>query len=410
VRPDPDPDAAVAELDARLARYPASRYPVQHATAQFHRGRVLIESGRPADGEGALRRAAELFAGLPHEQAKACNLLGVALREQGRLDDAHEAFEEAQAAFAAERQPLDEGAATYNLGLVQAQSGDAGSARRSFERARQLFAEHGAPGKASAAGRELGAVLLAAGDAEGAVEALEEASKASDRVGDEADRGLTTNALGLARLAAGHVGAAVESFRRAAAAHPRTVRPQAYAMAKANLALAYEQAGDAPRARLAAEQARGTPGADGAVVSQAAAVLERCGPAGGDLHAVLDDERADRWLPLVREEVVRWADADPAERRREVATWIEGQLARPDRAPERAEAWLGVLLELPPTTLERLVRAALSALGDHDDEARARFRRATSRAMARFNPPQMLRLEAVFSATAEELGQDGSWR
>ncbi|MBW3626454.1 MAG: hypothetical protein KY412_02465 [Actinobacteria bacterium] len=406
----PELDAALEELDARLARYPASRYPVQHATAQFHRGRVLIEAGCPGDAEQALRRAVQLFAGLPLEQAKACNLLGVALRLRARLDEAQNAFARAEAAFAAEEKPLEQGAATFNLGLVQAEAGATIAARRSFERARQLFGEYGAPGRAAAAGRELGSVLLAAGDADAAARALEEALDASERAGDRVGQGLVANALGLAHLAAGHVDAAVDALQTAVGAHPRSVRPEAYAMAKANLAMAYEQAGDGPRARLAARQALGTPGSDRAVAAQAAAVLERSGAADDDLVVVLDQEPRDRWLPVIREEVTRWADADPAERRRGASRWIEGQLARPDRASDLAEAWLGVLLELPPETMEELVRATIAALAAHDEDARSRFRRSTARAMARFNVPQLLRVQQVFSATAQELGEDGSWR
>ncbi|HEV2810417.1 MAG TPA: hypothetical protein VGV93_08495 [Acidimicrobiales bacterium] len=406
----PEVDAALEELDARLARYPASRYPIQHATAQFHRGRVLIDAGFPGDAEEALRRAVELFAELPLEQAKACNLLGVALRLRARLDEAQRAFARAEAAFAALGKPLEQGAATFNLGLVQAEAGETIAARRSFERARQLFGEHGAAGRAAAAGRELGSVLLAAGDADAAARALEEAVHTSERAGDRVSRGLAANALGLAHLAAGHVAAAVAALQTAVGAHPRSLRPEAYAMAKANLALAYEQAGDGPRARLAARQALGTPGSNRAVATQAAAVLERSGTADDDLAVVLDQEPRDRWLPVIREEVIRWAEADPPEGRRSASRWIEGQLARPDRASDLAEAWLGVLLELPPETMEHLVRTTIAALAAHDEDARSRFRRSSARAMARFNVPQLLRLQQVFSTTAHELGQEGSWR
>ncbi len=40
----------VAELRERLRRHPADRHPLQHATAQFHLGSVLLGAG---DVDGA---------------------------------------------------------------------------------------------------------------------------------------------------------------------------------------------------------------------------------------------------------------------------------------------------------------------------------------------------------------------
>ncbi len=402
-------DGAIEELEVRLSRYPEHRYPVQHATTQFHRGGALIEMGRLAEAEGALRSSIRLFEGLRHEQAKALNLLGVALRAAGRLHEAAEAFEQARERFEAEEQPVDGAAASFNLGLVQAQAGDSEAAQRSLSQARRRFDELGAPASAGAAARELGAVLLASGEAEASIEVLEEAVTAGDRAGDPAGRGAAANALGLARLAAGRAGQATDALREAVAAHPRSVRPEGYAMAKANLALAYEAAGDEPRARLAARQALGSPGAAKPVRLQAAAVLERLGQPRDDLMVVLDQEAGGRLLPLVREEVLRWVDAPPTMRRAEAAAWIDGQLARPARAMDLAEAWLGVLLELPPPAMEDLVRTTLEALADHDGDVRQRFCTQVSRAMGCFNVPQWMRLKDTFARTAQDLGQREPW-
>jgi tetratricopeptide (TPR) repeat protein len=400
----------IAEIEARLARYPARRYPVQHATAQFHRGGLLLEAGRLEEAEEALRVATRLFDGLSAEQAKARVMLGVVLRASGRLGEATEAFSSAGAVFEAEELPLERAAATFNVGLVRAQAGEADEARACFEQARELFSEHGAPGRAAAAGRELGAVLLATGEPAAAVTALEVAAATAERAGDQAGRGQAANILGLALLAAGRVEAAVEALTDAVAAHPRSVRPESYAMVKANLALGYQAAGDGPRSRLAARQALGVPDATRAVRYQAEGVLESSPGGDDDLGAVLDQEPTERWLPLVREEVVRWVDAEPEERRHSAGTWVDSQLARPDRAVDLAEAWLGVLLEMPPPVTDDLVRTTVACLDDHSDGDRERFRRAVARATARFNVPQLLRLQATFSRIAEELGQTGSWR
>ncbi|MGH9182797.1 MAG: tetratricopeptide repeat protein [Acidimicrobiales bacterium] len=398
-----------ALLEGRLRRYQADRYPVQHATAQFHLGSILIEAGRPADAEPVLRSSAELLAGMSSEAARATNLLGVALRLTGRVEEAAAAFEDARSAFEDAGEPLEQGAALHNLGLAQAQAGRPELARPAFEQARSLFRRHGAGGRAVAAARELGAVLLSCGEVVEAGEVLEEATSMAERAGDEAGRGAAANALGLARLAAGATGEAVAAFLAALGAHPRSVRPEAYAMVKANLALAHERAGDRPRARLAARQALGTPAAPGPVRSQAAAVLERLGTDPSDMLAVLDDEPGDRWTTVVREELLRWVDSPPDQRAADVAAWVDGQLAREDRATDLAQAWLGVVVELPPTAMEELVRSLLLALPDREERARRRFRSQVSAAMGAFNVPQWMRLKDTFERVGGEVGAGGSW-
>ncbi|MGH3666364.1 MAG: hypothetical protein ACRDU8_09820, partial [Egibacteraceae bacterium] len=78
-------DDAITVLQGRLRHYPADRYPVQHATARFHLGQVLLDRGTAAAAEVELRTAAGLFdpRRLPVEHAKATNLLGAALRALG---------------------------------------------------------------------------------------------------------------------------------------------------------------------------------------------------------------------------------------------------------------------------------------------------------------------------------------
>src|SRR5919108_3145740 len=364
---------AIAQLEERLGRYPAERYPVQHATAQFHLGVELTNRGRAEEAVHALRAAVELFDrdGLRSERAKALNALGVALRLAGRVDEAADTFNEAAAGLAG----AERGAALYNLGLAKRDAGDLDAARAAFERASESL-------DSPAVARELGTTLLQQGELDAAVALLGDASEQ----GDEAARGAAANALGLAQLAAGRFDAAVDAFRRAPAAPPRTLRPTEYAMTKANLALAYERAGDERRARLAARQALGVHSIPVAIATQARDVLARVGEGEHDLVSLLEDEPRERWPAVVREEVVRWADTD--DKRAELAEWVAGLCSRPDDAVDLAEAWLAALLELPPEQMAVLAQAT--------PRQSEWFRDVVASACARFHTPQLLRLREAF--------------
>nr|MBA2577801.1 hypothetical protein [Euzebyaceae bacterium] len=217
------------------------------------------------------------------------------------------------------------------------------------------------------------------------------------------------NALGLARLAAGDVDGAVEALHTAVAAQPRSLRPEGFAMAKANLAVAHERAGDAPRARLAARQALAVAEAPDAVVEQSRGVVALLGADPGDLLAVLDTEPAQLWPVALREEVVRWAAADPDERRDDARGWVEGQVARPERSEALAESWLSAVLELPRPDFDAVIATVLEATAQVDSETARRFRSQTTRAMARLPVPQLLRVRNRFNDLAVELGQEPAW-
>ena len=66
----------------KLARYPVDRYPVQHATTQFHLGSALLHVGDTAPALEALHVARRVFArsGMRLETGKATMMLGVGLR------------------------------------------------------------------------------------------------------------------------------------------------------------------------------------------------------------------------------------------------------------------------------------------------------------------------------------------
>lgn len=405
-----DLDARLRELRDQLLRYRADRHPLEHAMLQFHLGTTLLQAGQLEPAERALRVAAELFDPDDHpvEHAKSTNMLGVALRDAGRPDAAREAFNDAAERFARAELPLEEGAARHNVGLVLRDRGHDDAAVGSFERAWELL-RGGPPGQAAAAARELGAALLQTGRHEDAVVVLAEAIELASKAGDRPGMGAAANALGLAHLADDAHEEAVEAFRTALACHPRRVRPEAYAMAKANLALAFERLDDPVPARLAARQARRTPAAPAPVVGQATAVLERLGDPDDDLMVALDRTEEGAWAGEIRDELLRWLDVDADERRATCGAWVDGQVARDARGIELAAAYLDVILELPPEAMETLIRATLEALQDRDPEVREAFRRHVSRAMARFNVPQWMRLKDTFNRLAEDVGDDGSW-
>ena len=389
----------LVELEQRLAQYPRERYPIQHATVQFHLGTALVDAGRLDEAEAALRRAIELFAPLPLERAKALNALGAALRIAGRARDAADVFRDAEASFGAAGSDVERGAALFNLGLALREAGDSDAAIAAFEAARGLLDEQRVPAQAGAAARELGAVLLARSEVDSAVRELSRGVELAERAGDAPGIAAAANTLGLARLAAGDVDEAIDALRTALAATSRAVRPAEYAMVKANLALAYERVGDPPRARLAARQALAVQAAAAAVVGQAESVLARLPPSTNDVAAVLEEEPADRHGAVVREEVLRWADAGAG------AEWIDVQLAFRDAA----EPVLAALLELPPEQMERVLRDALSALPRYDAKAREHFRADVAGATARFHTPQLLRLRDVLDRLSAELGLDERW-
>ncbi len=396
-------------LRERLRRYPAGRYPVQHATASFHLGCTLIGRDRTEEAVEALATARELFAGLPIEQAKAANMLGVARRAAGDLSGAASCFEAAAAAFAGGDHDDEGAAAAFNLGLVRAQQGDTDAALDAFERAGRQFERCGAAAAAIAAERERAGVLLAGARFEEAAEAAGRAAERSLDAGDQAGHGGAANTLGLAQLARGRFDDAVAAFRAAAASNPRTVRPRGYAMAKANLALAWAEAGEPARARMAARQARHAPEVDPPVAHQAERVLATTGTGGDaeDTLAVLAAVGPEGWEPLLREEVARWVDGGRPglEVAGEVPT--RAVLSSPDPGAAAA-AWLGVLLEVPPAAMEALIDTALARTRALPEADQDRFRRAVIGAMGNFHVPQWLRLRDTFAARAASAGT-GDW-
>ena len=397
------------ELRRRLERHPADRYPVQHATARFHLGVALAGAGRLDEAEEHLAAACRLFPadGMPAEHAKAANGWAAVLRLLGRPAEAAATFAVAASMFERAGLALEQGAAVFNLGLAERERGG-GGVEDAFRRARALLDPERVPAQAGAAARELGAALLAAGRLDEAVACLREAVELAGRAGDGPGLAGAANVLGVAHLALGDAGAAAESLEQSVAASPRSVRPGGYAMAKANLALADEARGRTAQARLAAQQALGTPGAPAPVQAQAADVLARLGDGPGAVWAVLDDLPPGRWPAVVRDELARWVDAGPQRRASEAAAWVRGQARRAGAGEDLAEVLLGALVELAPAAMETVIDSVVAAAAAAADGPET-FVAPCSRAMARFPVPQWMRLRDRFERASADAGLDAAW-
>jgi tetratricopeptide (TPR) repeat protein len=397
----------------RLGRYPVDRYPVQHATTQFHLGSALLHAGKPAPALDALTVACQLFdaAGMRLEAGKSTVMLGIGLRSTGRLEEAGRAFTAAADLLSALDAPVEQAAAAYNLGLVRQDRGDLDGAHAAWSRARELFLAAGYPAQAAAAARDHGASLLRTGDVPAALPLLEQAAALAERAGDDPGTATAANVLGLAHLAAHDPSTAVAVLRRGLAFTPRSVRPADHALVKANLALAYEQTGDRARARLAALQAIAVTSAAGPVRAQAQQLLARLpGGSSADLLAVLDDEDRQQWVPIVREEAVRAAELAAAERCALVSGFLDCVLARPESCYALAETLFAVVLELPPRSYGLLVEAVVAACADRPDEDVERLHAVLGSALARFAVPQWQRLVGSLNAAAAAAGQPATWR
>lgn len=399
-----------AELHELLATHPADEAPLEHATARFHLGTSLISSGEIDEAQEHLTEAARVFQreGERSDEGKAVNMLGVALRDAGRTEQAAAAFATAAQIFDEEGDVAECGAALYNLGLAKRDTEDPEAAIELFSAAATIFEEAGVTAQTSAARRELGTTLLGQGEHERAREVLAEAVAWGRTAGDLAALGYASTMLGLTYLAMDRCDEAIAALRDAVGAHPRNIRGEAYAVAKANLAVAYERGGDTPRARLSARQVLVLDDVPESAREVAQAVLDRRPGESGDLARVLVDEPRERWEGLVREEVIRWVETDEETRRAEVGAWMAAVAEDREQTQDLLEAWFGAMLELPPESMDRLVASTVIALGQLPPEVGERFPRDANRAMARFHTPQMMRLQSAFEETART-HDAGTW-
>lgn len=132
-------------------------------------GGALMEAGRPEEAAAAFRRAADVIRrpGTPQDRlAPALVELGVALEGTGKGDEAERLYRELLAADASR------GDARWRLGVVEWQRGDRAAAAASWRRVVEIDPRH------ARAWNDLGIAAAAAGDADGAVEAWRRATEA----------------------------------------------------------------------------------------------------------------------------------------------------------------------------------------------------------------------------------------
>lgn len=407
-----DEDDPLVALRDRLDRYPAERYPVQHATTRFHLATLHLQAGRTAQALEELGAAMPGFAAasLCVERAKTRNMMGIAHREQGELDHAGQAFTDAAELFSDAGEVTEEAAARFNLGLVHRQLHRLDQALDCFGDAAVGFDSGGTRPQHAAASRELAGVLVESGRPAEAVDVLRPVIEDADARGDLAAIGAAANVLGLALLGTGRRRDAGVAFTQAVAGNPRVLRPAEYATAKANLALTLEP-DDPCAARVAARQATGVPAADEVVRAQAHDILARlaAGPTGApDLLAVLDAARPDGWIPRWRDEHARLLDAAEETRATETQAFIEEALGRAD-ASDHLHAWFGAVLEQPPEQMASLLAAFLTAADRLNGTTSERLRSLVARVLPRFPIPQWLRLRDALNHLAATGGHPGGW-
>lgn len=407
-----DPDTVLDTLRQQVADWDPEQYPVQYATACFHLGATLIGRGELEEAARTLAHAAQLFPadGMPVEHAKAMNMLGVALRDDGQASEAAIAFERAVELFTEQEQVLELAAARFNHGLVLRDLDRDEDARAAFAEALETFDEADAREAACSSARELGTTLLDLDELEDAATALERAIDLARRGAGREALGAAANVLGIVHLRAGNPDLARDAFVDAAGAHPRSVRPEPYAMARANVALACERLGEADPARLAARQALAIPVASQDVRDQAQGVLDRVGDDPAALIRSLDDAPAESWVASVREELRRLTEVPDDELQEHLDAWVAGLVERDDQGTELAAAWFDVILELPPDDMRRLLEALSTSVDGRPSDEAEDLRDHASRAMARFHVPQWMRLRDTLNDIARQRDQEPPWK
>ncbi len=132
-------DRSLALLDE--AERTAANHPSVAGYTFGQRGLLMLRLGRSAEAREPMRRAVALLGHAPVDQAKVLLNLGVAEKDQRRLDAAEAAFVRAAGLARAAGESVLEGKAVSNLGEVAALRGDLPLALTRFEQAVDLFGE-----------------------------------------------------------------------------------------------------------------------------------------------------------------------------------------------------------------------------------------------------------------------------
>lgn len=420
----PDPVAegrrAIEAFETELARTSRTQRPYEHATVAYRLGLAYAESPAGVPSEN-LRRALACYDVAvsifdarfdPVEHARVLNAAGAAQRALGDARRAATLFEESAQLLAGRGRNDEHAAALNNLGLARTELGQVEPALAAFDGALALFDAGSAEGRRGQAATLLNRGLASA--TAGNAESLEAALVDYRRAGTDLDAreapyhwGLLHHSMGVALFGLAQTGAgdrphllaeAGQVLAESLTVFTRAAFPFQYALAKHNLGLVHEAAGDVPglrRALASYEDALGAldPRLQEAAWRQAYASLERVERALGELYpdmsrpahfaallaAILPAERD----ALLRERLMLLL-ALPEPRRH--AGLVEGAraMAMLEREEARAliEAELVVLMELPNEYLEAALQARMDAHRRLEGEAREEADRALDQAVS----------------------------
>lgn len=428
VSPGPrnDPMGAIEGLEAQLRGTPRATRPYEHAAVAYRLGLAYAEN--PVGNRAELLRKAlacfDVAAAIfdprfdPTEHARVLNAAGASHRALGDRRKAAELFQKAADLFDGRQRDDERAAALNNLGLARSELGEIDEAVTAFDEAAALFDTSTAEGRRGlvATLHNRGQAHAATGTEEGLEAALADLEEAQgDLDADEAPyhHGLVHHSIGsVCSALAAHrpdersrlLEEAVSAFRESLTVFTRTGFPYQHALAKHNLGLA-----QAAQAGLAAQQEGGGGKARLQNLRRALANFE-------DAIAMLDTRlHADAWkqayaslsrteeqlaveapgvsrpehfailvaaaseeerTALIRERVIRMLAMPEARRRTLLTEMALASLRVGSRGQLIMEAELKALMELPPETLDVVLRARFAAhrsLGEEEREAADRM-------------------------------------
>ena len=254
-----DQARVIGDLRAKLAEFPETTHPEEHATIQFNLGLALAEA-LAGDRQANLRQAIEAYAAAlsvfdehryPLFRGRVLTALGACERDLGLKQVARDRFVEATQVLEATESVAENGAAFNNLGLSETDLGDFPAAVRAFDRAVDAFSGETYTRQRSAALVNRGLAKSSHGSAEMIQSAIGDYRAALELVDHQSAPyvfALANHSLGVALLSAPGdrttlLADAIRALDSALSVFTRTAYPFQHALTKNNLAVAYEEIG-----------------------------------------------------------------------------------------------------------------------------------------------------------------------
>lgn len=372
-----EPDDYIADLTARLADYPLSAWPVEHATIQFNLGVALSE--HPLRTPTMLRRAVghhatalKVFdaATWPVERSRVLTALGSAERSLGMMAVAVDRFRSAADLVDADN-PAEAGSALNNLGLALAEMGRLSEAEAVFVETLESFSDERFSRQRATTLYNRGQMYAASGRSAEAIEAFRAGIAEVSPEIEGPLWGTISHELGVALMQRAEAdediwNEAVSRLEDALSIFNRRSYPLQYAMANHNLGLAHA----------------GRPAASVSRLRRAVVSFE-------DALTVLDVH----------------THADP---RREVSAAMEAALARLEdlgHSRDRAEHFVALVASLAGGERTRMLRARLQRVLDTPEPGRTSQLAALDRALIRLPAPHLadLTIEWMHGLTEDRL-------